>query len=190
VQFATAVLTHVDGDLNDTGGLEIPVVCDFALESATWSGIEHGPAWVLNSGVFLDTGRALNEATGDLFNLVPASPDTIVIANGGNVAQTNVSVTVTVPAATTALTSIRFQGGGTDITVAVTVAAGTALIIDSGGWSVTNAGSNAYSSLTINAGHTIDTLFRLEPGNTTYTITYVDGSASTTLLWTYNEAFA
>lgn len=189
---ALAVLTHVAGDfaVAEDGAEAFDLTLDFAVESAAWDGAEHGAGWKFDAGFTFDAGKVFDEDAGDLFTLAPPSPDTAALTNGGTVPQTAVKLTVTVPAATAALTSIRIQGGGTDITWTGTVAAGTALVIDSGGWSVQNGGADAYGTLAINAGHTLSTLFQLTPGTTTYTITYGGGSASTTLLWSYSDAWA
>jgi len=186
---ATAILTGVDGDWDDSQrGPQIEIRCDFAVTSPVWSGTEHGPGWFFDSGVMLDSGRAFDEATGDTFTLDGTSPDTIALVNSGNVAQTNVQLKVTV--GTPALTSIRIAGGGTDITWTGTAAAGSALIFDGGAWSVTNAGADAYSGLVFNSGHSIDTMFRLVPGSTSYTVSYTGGGTTTVILATFNDAWA
>lgn len=67
---------------------------------------------------------------------------------------------------------------GIDLTWSGTMTSGHRLVIDAGAWAVTNNGADAYSGLTINAGHSAQRLLVWPPGLATVTCTLSVGSGT------------
>lgn len=122
------------------------------------------------------TSRALNGS-------VTVTGQSIGFANSGNVRQHNVRFYVNVYAGTSATDlNIRNTALGVDLTYSGTLTLGgvDSLEIDSGTNQVrTYDGgySDAYDSLSINSGHTLNRFLALDPGNNVFVFSYT-GSAS------------
>jgi hypothetical protein len=96
------------------------------------------------------------------------------VTNSGNKDVTNALLTIT--AGASAITAATVTMTGVDLTYDSAVGAGGsvgsghALIIDAGGWKVTNNGADAWSSLAFNSGHTVDRWLVIPPGTWTITV--------------------
>ena len=65
-----------------------------------------------------------------------------------------------------------------------------ALVVDCGAATVTNDGTDAYDELTIGADHAQTAWLRLEPGNTTITITRTGAENSSVVSVVYRDGWA
>jgi hypothetical protein len=120
----------------------------------------------------------------------PASSGaTYILTNDGVLRQTDVTITITAGAAS--ISNIRLRVNNCDWTYSGTVAAGQALLVDCGAKSITNNTVDAYTGLTLNAGHTVADWIQVEPGNNTVTITYSgNAGADAVVTWDYYDAWA
>lgn len=130
-----------------------------------WQGA--ATAWTLDDGEVLDDGLDFDASA--YYASLSASPASQVIANGGNLPVLDAVLTVT--AGSAALSNPIFTATGVDLRWTGTIPAGDALVIDCGAASVLLAGADAYSGLGFGAGHAVEQWLRLEPGNTTLTLT-------------------
>lgn len=104
---------------------------------------------------------------------------TIVINNGGNANVDDMRVEITAPAGNSISTIVvECATAGVKITYGGTVAASEVLVLDSGEWLVTNHDNDDYGNLALSPGHAIAHLFRLLPGNNTYTLTFTGGGTA------------
>jgi hypothetical protein len=71
-----------------------------------------------------------------------------------------------------------------------TIAAGEALVVDSGAFSVHNDGADAYNDFTLGGGQAVLEWLRLEPGETTVAVTITGGGAGATADLDYYDAWA
>lgn len=94
---------------------------------------------------------------------------------------------ITITAATT-ITSLHFENStyGIDFTWTGTLAVGKQLIIDTGAFTVTNDGADAYDGLVLNSGHTIDGWLLLPVGTWGLTVTV---SGTGTMVITFWEQY-
>jgi hypothetical protein len=125
---------------------------------------------------------------------IDASPKTQDVDNDGNTIQRDVVVTVT--ATVNPITSIKIENLETGHVSSFTwadatgVLSGNSLVIDCAEGTVRNNGVDAYASFTLDAGHTIADWLRLMPGANTIKVTMVGGSATSTCVLTYKDAWA
>jgi hypothetical protein len=152
-----------------------PVELTFEVAIPGWHGTGHGAPWLLDDGETLDTGLYL-----DLDDVwIPSSSgDTETVNNGGNRMVRDVMVTITA-SATATISDVRIRCGSCDWTWTGTVALNKSLTIDCAARSIKYDGADAYSGLTLNAGHTIADWLQLEPGDNTVTINF-SGNANAT----------
>ena len=162
-----------------------PVELTFEVKTPIWNGTGHGATWYLDTGAYLDAGYYLDYDD----DWTPASSgSTTTVTNGGN--RTVTAVVITVTAGTSQISTIRLRVGSCDWTFNGTVAAGKVLSVDCGTRSIRNNGADAYSSLTLNPGHTVADWFQLAAGNNTVTINYADnGDSSAVVLFTYYDGW-
>ncbi|MBK8113268.1 MAG: hypothetical protein IPK44_01465 [Candidatus Accumulibacter sp.] len=162
-----------------------PVGLTFEIKDPGWNGTGHGATWYLDSGLYLDAGLYLDY---DDTILLDGSPKSATITNGGN--RTVTAVVLGFRAAGNAISGIRFVCGSCDWTFSGSVAAGKILTIDTGTRSIRNDGVDAYSLLTLNAGHTVADWLQLAAGANTVTITYTCAGAASTLTPTFYDGWA
>ena len=185
-RFQWARLAQVDMERRREFIFYQPMRLSFELRHPGWNGTAHGAAWYLDAGHYLDTGKWLDMAE----TWTPtADGDTYTLTNDGQLRQTDATITITAGAAT--ISNITLQVNDCDWTWTGTVAIGTSLVVDCGAKSIKNNTVDAYSSLTLNAGHTVADWIQLEPGNNTVTITYTgNAGADATVTWDYYDAWA
>jgi hypothetical protein len=106
---------------------------------------------------------------------IVSSPQTIVVANGGNLKVTDAIITVTAGAAST-FSNVTVACGSATWTFGASIGSNTSLVVDCGAWSVLNNGVDAYGSFTFNAGHAIAGMLELAPGNNNVVFTTTGGS--------------
>jgi len=112
----------------------------------------------------------------------------VVVANGGNVNVTDLTVTVT--AGTNSITALTITNTTTGQSLAYTgtIASTKALVVDVGALSILNNGSNGYASLT--PSDKADWLY-LQPGNNTIRFTVTgNAAANSTYLIQYYPTYA
>lgn len=174
----------------------------FWVPQLLWNGLRRGTGgWTWDSGVEWDSGYEWDDA-GELYPLT-GSPQTISVPNTGNREVPDAVLTIT--AGTAPITSFRLVGNGADWTFSEanalaaglpagsgTIAAGGFLAIDTGAGPNVQSSTNGavYGAWRRNAGHAIDEVLRLSPGNTSLTITYAGGGTGATVLCSYYEKWA
>jgi hypothetical protein len=109
------------------------------------------------------------------------------VVNGGNLPQTDCVITLT--AADDALTDPTFEGPGSVLSWTGTIPISGVLQIDCGARQVLLDGVNAYSGLALEALHTREQWFTLEPGNN---VLLIGDVAWSTASWTitYKDRWA
>lgn len=129
--------------------------------------------------------EATFEAPGTPWKKSSSTTTTVSLAAGSNaVAVTNNGVeevrdAVLTVTATSNITNLVVQlGSNQKFTFSGTIAAGTALVIDTGKLTVRNNGVDAYNSFTLNATHTVDGWLVLASGTNNLTVTVTGGPGS------------
>ena len=150
-----------------------------------WRGAAHGVGWTLDSGVLLDNARNLDETPP---TTMTSSPEILTITNAGNLPVDDARVIVTAGSSdidhvylTSELVELRWVG---------TLEAGTALEIDAGAFSVTNAGSDAYAGFTIQPDHSIEGLLQIPEGNSLLAVYFGGGGTDSTVAVIFNDGWA
>lgn len=171
-QWCWAELTRVSTENNVNTIFEQPAGLDFTMISPCWNGTHHsGAGWELDSGVHLDTGRALDEGETYILPAGTLATGEVDAVNAGNFHVDNAILTIT--AGTEDVTSLVFgteyPEGRTDadLSFVATIPAGQSLVIDCGARSVLLNGVDAYDDLVIGEDHKLVGLLRLYPGTTT-----------------------
>jgi hypothetical protein len=154
------------------------------LQLTPWVGHNHR-YWTLDDGDFLDDGLYLDDG-GYTFTL-RNSPQANTVTNGGNRATRGVRLTVT--AGSTPITAITFACGDAEITYSGAVAAGQALVIDSGAQSVMNNGVADYAHFALTTNHTIEDWLLFAAGANTLTVTRTGGSSDSVLLIEFQDGW-
>lgn len=166
-----------------------PVGLTFEIKDPGWNGTGHGATWYLDAGQYLDAGLYLDyDDTITLDDGTPPQSTTATITNGGNRTVTNAILSIR--AAGNPISAITLVCGSCDWTFSGSVAAGKVLTIDTGTRSVRNDGADAYSSFTLNAGHTVADWLQLAAGANSVTITYTCAGAASTLTPTFYDGWA
>jgi hypothetical protein len=144
-----------------------PIRLTFLVLAHPWSGTSHTVSTAFNTSGTLS----------------------LICNNGGNAAVDDAVLTVT--AEGTKMTGMTVKvTGATDLRWAGDLATDAALELDMGGATVTNDGTDAYDELTIGADHAQTTWLRLEPGNTTITITRTGAENSSVVSVVYRDGWA
>lgn len=112
-------------------------------------------------------------------NLVSGGPLGLNVTSDGNAPVTDPVITIT---ASGSITSIQIVcvAAGVDLTWTGTLSAGQSLVIDCGAPSVLKAGANAYSGLTLGAGHTARGWLPLAAGINVLTV-YANGTGTASI---------
>ena len=141
---------------------------------SNWHGDQHG-AWLLDSGETFDSGLYF-DGTDDSETL-SASPGTVTLTNAGNVPVYDAIVTVT--AGSAAITALDIKcNANVHWTYSGTIAAGDALVIDAGAWSVENDGTDDFGKFAFGASHKVSAMLELTPGSNSFVVTFTGGSTN------------
>lgn len=116
-------------------------------------------------------------------------PKSLALSNGGNLAVTDVLVTVTPP--TNAVTRIIIGiAGVSEIRWDGSCPVGSSLVIDCGKRAVKVGGLDAYGGFQFTSNHKISDWLRLAPGNNTVSISRVGGSWDTEVKFEYSVGWS
>lgn len=117
------------------------------------------------------------------FSTSRASTGDLTIANAGDAYIWNGTLTFTSSATNSKTIRVQITALGVDFTWTGTVDNTKVLTISGAAMAVDNDGADAYSGLTLNAGHTAQRWLMFAPGNNTVTITYSGGAGTTAVAW-------
>lgn len=158
------------------------VTLQFVAISPYWHGTHHGGGWSLADPeeMVLGDGHLLGED--DVVTLT-GSPQTITVTNGDDYCVPVIDAILIVTAGSAPITSLTITCGDCELQYTGTIAAGKELIIDSGGWAVTNDGADAFgASFVRTSNHTNIRWFELQPGDNDIVVTYTGGGIGSTFL--------
>lgn len=145
----------------------LPIRLDFQVLTDPWSGTSHTVSTAFNTSGTLS----------------------LICNNGGNAAVDDAVLTVTPHG--TMMTGMTIKvADATDLRWVGTLGTTAALVVDCGGATVTNSGADAYDELTIGADHAQTAWLRLEPGDTTITITRTGAENSSVVSVVYSDGWA
>lgn len=161
--------------------LELP----FEVYIPIWNGNHHGDGWLLDSGIYLDSGYVLDESGAFQF-LTPYTP---TVTNDGDYPVSNAVITVT--AAGTNITEITIaKTGQTNLKWTGTLAVGKSLVIDCGNYTVKNDGvALSPTGITRQSGHVIAEWLIFDPGSNMLSVTRTGGSTDSTLAFDYSDGY-
>ncbi len=111
------------------------------------------------------------------------STGTLTPTGGGKARVYDAVITFTASSTTTHTFRFQDSTNGIDWTFSASVTSGQVVTIDCGAMSVLNNTTNAYSSFTINAGHTSDYWCVVRPGSNSYTLTLSAGAGTFAVTW-------
>lgn len=160
-----------------------PVKLEFEISNPGWNGGQHGTPWTFDSGYLFDAGTFFDR---DDVWTPAASGATYTITNEGNTTQDEIILTIT--AGATSINTIRIRCGDCDWTYSGTVNANKSLVVNTATRTITNDGADAYSGLTLNAGHIVADWLLFDTGNNTVTINYAgNGSVDATVTFDFYD---
>jgi hypothetical protein len=163
-----------------------PITLNFELWTPWRGNVVHGAAWVLDSGIYLDTGYFLDSTTET--TTIASSPGTATVTNSGNMPVLDAILTVT--AGGSAITALALRSGAAHLVYSGTIAAGSALVINAGAWSVKNAGVNAWSQFSFGTAHAMSGLLELTPGSNSIVATFTGGGTASTINVEFYDTYA
>jgi hypothetical protein len=130
-------------------------------------------------------GENIQEAAG---NLTTETPVTIVVNNTGNAPVLDAVLTVTADDA--AITSVVVViSPHCDWTYDGSIAAGEAVIVDAGAFSIKNDGTGDYANFEFGAGQTVPEWLRFDPDKISLVITITGGGTTPTATVDYYDAW-
>lgn len=153
-----------------------------------WLGIKNGTGWVFDSGVLFDNGRVFDEQAP---TTLTGATTLITVTNNGNLPATD--TTVSFHCGVDNLISLDVWNMTTNCrwTWQGIVSPATALEIDTGDCSVTNAGLDDYNNFAINDPfHRNEHWLELAPGDNQIAVVRVGGGATSTIAFTFNDVWA
>lgn len=150
-----------------------------------WRGVLHGTGWTLDSGILLDDGRNLDETPPITMT---SSPEILTISNNGNLPADDVRVIVT--AGSVDIDHVYLSSELVELRWTGTLLAGNELVIDSGAFSVLNAGSDAYSGMTLQPDHSIEGLLQIPEGESFLAVYFGGGGTDSTVAVIFNDGWA
>lgn len=150
-----------------------------------WNGAVHGVGWFFDAGIVLDNARTLDETPPTTLN---TSPKSITIANAGNLPVDNVQFILTAGSAN--ITTFSLSGPDWGFSWSGILVAGSTLTIDTGAFSVLNAGGNDYANFTLATNHKVEKWVSFTPGNNTFSVAKVGGSTNSTLAAVFYDRWA
>jgi hypothetical protein len=162
----------------------IELAFDFEVWEHWGSSYAHG--FVLDAGYFFDDGLTFDSLSTS--TTLTTNPQTVVVANGGNLPVDDAIVTFT--AGDAAITVITILCGSAVWEWTGTLAAGKSLIVDAGAWSVTNDSADAYAGFVFYPQHALAGILRLAPGNNSVIIWHTGGGTGSTVSFGFSDAWA
>ena len=121
------------------------------------------------------------------------SPKTVTLVNNGNAIQRQVAITVNA-GPTTPMAAIKIEnlttGHVSSFTYTSNIAVNMATVFDCGAATCRYNGTDDFNDFALDAAHTINEWLRLAPGNNSIRITRTDGNVDSTVVFTYNDAWA
>lgn len=191
-QYARLVAVHASRDYNQTKYKRIQnIELQFASGEVHWRGeVQEAEFWYLNDGKLLNDGLNLNEWVGLLFEIEDGANDcgvTIWDDKPGRAPVRSIEMTIVAGnAAITALSIVRTDGE--TLTFTGSIAAGKALVIDTGLMRVTNDGVAAYDDFDAQMSE-YAAWFALLPGQNEITVTIEGGGAGATIAFKFEEVW-
>lgn len=161
-----------------------PITLQFA-QIGPWLGTTYSGPWTLDSGIYFDDSYVLDAPS--LGVTLGASGQYIGLPNGGNLPQSDVTITVAV--ASGAIRAVAFLGSDWHIGYSGPLTAGRILTIDAGAQRVVVNDDDAYADFDFGVGHVIEDWISLTPGNNGVTINYI-GAAVATVQFQYADRWA
>lgn len=159
------------------------------LISTTWNGTRHGGGWALDAGESLDEGLGLDE---DETYTITGSQVSLGIVNNGN--ETVKNAILRIVGGSSPLSSVRINttlfDGDVDFTYTGIIDTGEELVIDTGSFSVTLDGADAYSGFSFTTGHEIQDWFPLEPLGTSVNVSVIGGGSDSTITFQFYDGWA
>lgn len=121
-----------------------------------------------------------------------ASPLQEVFANGGDAIQRDMTITISAEGSAITVLGISSAESGhvSDFHYTGSIAAGEALVIDTGAWSVLNDGDDDWDSLAFQSAHAIEGFLRFKPGNNTITFHRTGGDNTSGIQIDHYDSFA
>lgn len=157
---------RIQADRTPHDRFRIPYIIEFDLLADVWDG-----------------------ASGTVDGVLDDVPESITVANDGNVRVDDAVITIT--AAGSAITELTVAVAGvSSFTWTGTLAVGKDLVIDCGARTVQNDGADAYSGFELDAGHVVAEWLRLSPGNNTVVITRTGGDATSAYEIAFTDGWA
>lgn len=154
-------------------------------QMSPWRGAVHGTGWELDTGIDFDDARTLDETPPVTMT---SSPEILTISNAGNLPVTDVRVIVT--AGSVDIDHVYLSSDLVELRWTGTLLSGTSLEIDAGAFAVTNAGSDAYSGMTLQPDHSIEGLLQIPVGSSFLAVYFGGGDVDSTVAVIFNDGWA
>lgn len=163
---------------------------DLRFESAElfWHGTQMG--WTFDDGHLFDEDDLVFDSGSayDLFES-PTSLSIEIAAIAGGLAPVR-AIVIAVYAGDEAMSNVVIaRTNGETLSYPGVIAAGDALVIDTGNMQVTNGGADAYNDLVLSPLADMAAWFTLEPGVNDITITYDGGNKGSVIVFSFSEAW-
>lgn len=194
INWTLARLVDIGATADPESAYVLPVSLQFLAYSAVWHGQQHGTTVNLDSGYFLDTGRALNQ--GDAIYIfggadLPTSGSTITLTNAGDAYVSDCVISVYNGA--TPFTSLTIEnlttGAETGWVWTGTLGVDKTLVISNGTKRVVNDGVAAFSEWARTGTNTITDWLRLLPGANAIRVSWTGGGGSASIAFAYENGF-
>ena len=175
-------------DVSATSTVKTRHAIEVTMNFDVWShwGGNWAQGFVFDAGYLLDDGLVLDSLSAT--TTLTTNPQTVVVANGGNLPVEDAIITIT--AGNAALTVVTLLCGSAVWEWAGTLAIGKNLTIDTGAWSVLNDGVDAYDNFTFYPQHALAAMMRLEPGNNNVIVWHTGGGTGSKISFDFADAYA
>lgn len=185
---------RLDG-VTATDSVETFNAVELSFNFLIWSHWENNdpPVWVLDDGEYFDSGLFF-DGTGGTPTTLTASPQTVTITVGGNVAIDDAIITITagdaaITSVTVACAALLWTWTWTG-TAGATIAATKSLVVDAGAWSVKDDGADAYRDFAFNSSHALEGMALLAPGANSIVVTRTGGGTGSTIGFAFADRWA
>lgn len=121
--------------------------------------------------------------------LLTTVPDTVTLPNVGQLPITQVTITVVAVDAPLTQIVIAADDASTNFSYDNTLAVGDTLVIDTGAWRVTKNDIDVPDYLHIGGGHRRPDLLQIAPGGSTFNVSLVGTSGTSTIRFDYYEQY-